>query len=194
MSLRTVVLTCTRSCVSSNRLLHTTSRVYKVSEEGFKIDGAGGSSSSRSAAEQRRVLEELRRGLAAATTEDRAATAESILRGAAPSGAAPNSMGLGLGSSIYSAPPKKPRGIIQKATGEGKAWSELKPGQKVARGTQKTYQFSLVVGGAVLVSLIVVALGSELYAPNSPTVIFKDACRRVEDCQEVRRESSQNDY
>lgn len=186
MSLRTVVLTCSRTCTHSSRLLHTTSRVYKVSEEGFKLAEGGGSSSSCSAAEQRRVLEELRRGLTASSPEDRAATAESILQGAAPSGSVPNSMGLGLGSSIYSTPSKKPRGIIQKATGEGKSWSELKPGQKVARGTQKTYQFSMVVGGAFLVTLIVVALGSELYAPNSPTVIFKDACRRVEDCPEVR--------
>lgn len=190
MSLRTAVAQiCTRSASSPSpyqrHLLHTTARVLKISEDGFKLNdqsSSSGGESSRSAAEQRRLLDELRRGLVAEVNKQQA---ESILKGTAPAGGVPNSMGLGLGSSIYSAPSKRPRGLIQKATGEGKSWSELKAGQKVARGTQKTYQFSLVVGGAVLVTLIVVALGSELYAPNSPTVIFKDACRRIEDSEEV---------
>lgn len=183
MSLRTTILTLSR-IHNTSRLLHTSCRVYAISEEGLKINESS-SGHSRSAAEQRRVLEALRESVSSPSPS---AKPESILKGsAAAGGAAPQSMGLGLGSSIYASPSKKPRGLIQKATGEGKKWSELKAGQKVARGTQKTYQFSMVLGGAVLVGLIVVALGSELYAPNSPTVIFKDACKRVEDCKEVRK-------
>ncbi|CAO1622263.1 unnamed protein product [Sympodiomycopsis kandeliae] len=175
------------------RSLHTSHTIYKISETGFKLGNNHGSSSSSSgegnsslsAAEQRRLLDDLRKLSQNAQSVTSAETAESILKGNPTSGGMPNSMGLGLGSNIYSSPSSKPRGLVAKATGQGKSWSELKPGQKLARGTQKSYQFSMVVGGFVLVTLIVVALGSELYAPNSPTVIFKDACRRVEDCQEV---------
>ncbi|CAO1623060.1 unnamed protein product [Parajaminaea phylloscopi] len=81
-------------------------------------------------------------------------------------------------------PPRR-RGTLAKAIGDGSSWSQLHPAQKVFRTGYKTGQIGLVVGGAALTGAVLWALLSEMFAPNSPSVIYKDACKRVENCPEI---------
>lgn len=90
-----------------------------------------------------------------------------------------------LGSLEYGGRQQRPRGLIAKATGEGRSWSELGAAQRVARAGWKTSQVTVIIAGGTLTLLVVWTLMSEMFAPNSPTVIYKDACSRVEKCDEV---------
>lgn len=90
-------------------------------------------------------------------------------------------------SSTPTTPPRPPRrrGTIYKLTGDGLSWSQLHPVQKVFRTGEKTGQFTVVVLGTALTAAVLWTLLSDMFAPNSPSVIFKDACGRVERCGEV---------
>ncbi|PWN19791.1 hypothetical protein BCV69DRAFT_250334 [Microstroma glucosiphilum] len=147
-------------------------------------------SSSRSAAEQRQLLDELRQAASSSSSSAAAArfpsqpnaTAERLLDSQGQR--APMPPGLG-GSLLGDYPLPRRRGLVAKATGEGQSWQELKTGQKVARTAFKGSQVGLVLFGSAFTLVISYALLSELFAPNSPTVIYKDACRRVEDNKEI---------
>lgn len=82
-------------------------------------------------------------------------------------------------------PSPRRRGTLAKAIGDGTSWSQLHPAQKVFRTGYKTGQIGLVLGGGLLTGAVLWALLSEMFAPNSPSVIYKDACKRVERCPEV---------
>ncbi|PWZ00635.1 hypothetical protein BCV70DRAFT_199903 [Testicularia cyperi] len=143
---------------------------------------------SRAAFAQRQILDELRAvssgngsgsSLADGKTRPKFnATAEAALEassggrgGGIPLGMAGLSAG-GMGSSGPS--------VIDKMTGQGKKWKELKGGQKVARVTVQSSRSMLIFGGAALTFVLVYALTTELFAKNSPTVVFSDACKRVQ--------------
>lgn len=90
--------------------------------------------------------------------------------------------------SLSRCKPPRHRGILAKAIGDGFSWSQLNPAQKVFRTGYKTGQVGLVIGGALLTGTVLWALLSEMFAPNSPSVIYKDACKRIEQCPEVSRD------
>lgn len=186
--------------VQQQRSLHTSRPLYKMKE--FKLDpslsssssssSSSAASSSRSAAEQRHLLDELRQAASSSSSSSAAArfpsqpnaTAERLLDSQGQR--APMPPGLG-GSLLGDYPLPRRRGLVAKATGEGQSWQELRSGQKVARTAFKGSQVGLVLFGSAFTLVISYALLSELFAPNSPTVIYKDACRRVEDNKEVSR-------
>ncbi|KAF8489577.1 TIM21-domain-containing protein [Gautieria morchelliformis] len=70
-------------------------------------------------------------------------------------------------------------GIVQPSTQKVKKWSELSTGGKVLRTTARTTNFSVILIGAGLSAVLVYALASELFAKNSPTVLYGDACERI---------------
>lgn len=70
-------------------------------------------------------------------------------------------------------------------TGEGKKWSDISAGQKVARATVNTSRFFFISAGAALTFVIAYALSSELFATNSPTVIYGEACKLIEKSDKV---------
>lgn len=82
---------------------------------------------------------------------------------------------------------------VDKWTGEGKQWKELRGGQKgtlcvltpVARVTVNSSRFVVIVFGAALTGVITYALASELFARNSPTVIYEQACKIIENSPKV---------
>ncbi|KAG2368756.1 TIM21-domain-containing protein [Suillus spraguei] len=61
-----------------------------------------------------------------------------------------------------------------------KQWSELSTGGKVIRTTQRTSNLAVILLGAGLSAVLVYALTSELFSRNSPTVLFNDACDRID--------------
>lgn len=75
--------------------------------------------------------------------------------------------------------------LIDRATGQGKPWSQLKTGQKVARATVQSSRTLLILGGGALTFVLIYALTSELFAKNSPTVIYANACKRVQKSPEI---------
>ncbi|KAG1904819.1 TIM21-domain-containing protein [Suillus fuscotomentosus] len=60
-----------------------------------------------------------------------------------------------------------------------KQWSELSTGGKVIRTTQRTSNLAVILLGAGLSAVLIYALTSELFSKNSPTVLFNDACDRI---------------
>lgn len=56
----------------------------------------------------------------------------------------------------------------------------------VARVTVGTSRFVLIGMGAALTGVIAYALASELFARNSPTVIYNQACKLIEQSPKVR--------
>ena len=89
--------------------------------------------------------------------------------------------GLSAGGGGFSSQPT----LMDRATGQGKPWSQLKTGQKVARATVQSSRTVLILGGGALTFVLVYALTSELFAKNSPTVIYADACKRVQKSTEI---------
>ncbi|EIW86447.1 hypothetical protein CONPUDRAFT_133877, partial [Coniophora puteana RWD-64-598 SS2] len=61
-----------------------------------------------------------------------------------------------------------------------KKWSELSTGGKVVRTGQRTSNLIVILLGAGLSAVLVYALTSELFSKNSPTVVYGDACKRIE--------------
>ncbi|KAH8100454.1 TIM21-domain-containing protein [Cristinia sonorae] len=57
-----------------------------------------------------------------------------------------------------------------------KKWSELSTSGKVLRSTARTSNAIVIVFGAGLFAVLVYALTSEMFSPNSPTVLYGKAC------------------
>ncbi|PKI83886.1 hypothetical protein MVES_001986 [Malassezia vespertilionis] len=66
---------------------------------------------------------------------------------------------------------------VDKLTGVGKPWKNLDGAEKVARATVGTSRFFLIGFGALLTLAIGYTVTSELFARNSPTVIYEEACK-----------------
>lgn len=143
---------------------------------------------SKAAFTQRQILDELRASSSSSSLSALSqaqprprfnATAEAALDAASGSrgGGIPLGMaGLSVGGGGFDSKPT----LIDRATGQGKPWSKLKTGQKVARATVQSSRTMLIFGGGALTFVLVYALMSELFAKNSPTVIYADACKRVQ--------------
>ncbi|EXJ82424.1 hypothetical protein A1O3_06237 [Capronia epimyces CBS 606.96] len=65
-------------------------------------------------------------------------------------------------------------------------WSELSTGEKAARGTQQTFNFLLVSLGLVGTITISYLLYTELFAPDSATIQFNAAVKRIKSSPECR--------
>ncbi|EST07595.1 Mitochondrial import inner membrane translocase subunit Tim21 [Kalmanozyma brasiliensis GHG001] len=170
-------------------------RRYHVSTVWNDDKGKSSSSSlkgSKAAFNQRQILDELRASTSSSTSSSLSeaqprprfnATAEAALDAASGSrgGGIPLGVaGLSAGGGLSSQPT-----LIDRATGQGKPWSQLKTGQKVARATVQSSRATLIFGGGALTFVLIYALTSELFAKNSPTVIYADACKRVQKSAEI---------
>ncbi|KAN0063222.1 hypothetical protein ACQY0O_004386 [Thecaphora frezii] len=142
---------------------------------------------SRAAFQQRQILDELRGHTSSSGPSNSPlshsneqprfnATAEAALDAA--SGGQGGSVSLGVpGLSMGGG---SGGGVIDRWTGAGKKWKDLKGGEKVARATVQSSRTVFIAGGAALTFVLVYALSTELFAKNSPTVVFGDACKRVQ--------------
>ncbi|KIX05111.1 uncharacterized protein Z518_05983 [Rhinocladiella mackenziei CBS 650.93] len=65
-------------------------------------------------------------------------------------------------------------------------WSELSMGEKAARGTQQTFNFLLVSLGLVGTVTVSYLLYTELFAPDSSTIQFNAAVKRIKSSPECR--------
>lgn len=54
------------------------------------------------------------------------------------------------------------------------------------RTTARTTNLGVILLGAGLSALLIYSLTSELFSNNSPTVIYGDACERIEQSERVR--------
>lgn len=70
-------------------------------------------------------------------------------------------------------------------TTQPKKWSELSTGGKFVRGTARTSNLTVILFGGALSCVLAYALATELFARNSPTVLYADACTRIESSTEV---------
>ncbi|KAF9519813.1 hypothetical protein BS47DRAFT_1481719 [Hydnum rufescens UP504] len=93
----------------------------------------------------------------------------------------PNNLG-GTGSSGDSVGPF-PLGVQPLNLGRTREkvtpWNELTPSGKVLRTTARATNFTVILLGAGLSTVLVYALATELFAKNSPTVLYGDACDRI---------------
>ncbi|PPQ69627.1 hypothetical protein CVT25_013710 [Psilocybe cyanescens] len=74
-------------------------------------------------------------------------------------------------------------GLSQQALRKGervRKWSELSTGGKVMRTTARTSNIGVILLGAGLSALLVYSLTTELFSKNSPTVLYGDACEKIE--------------
>ncbi|TKY86784.1 hypothetical protein EX895_004424 [Sporisorium graminicola] len=164
------------------------------SSDGGKSSSAGDLKGSRAAFAQRQMLDELRASASSSSSSSSSlsearprprfnATAEAALDAASGSrgGGIPLGMaGLTAGGGFSSQPT-----LVDRAIGQGKPWSQLKTGQKVARATVQSSRTMLIFGGGALTFVLIYALTSELFAKNSPTAIYSDACKRVQNSVEI---------
>ncbi|KAG9015190.1 hypothetical protein FRB94_004309 [Tulasnella sp. JGI-2019a] len=60
-----------------------------------------------------------------------------------------------------------------------KPWAELSTSGKVARGTARTSNFTVILLGGALTCVLAYALATELFAKNSPTRLYDDACQKI---------------
>ncbi|KAF8527914.1 TIM21-domain-containing protein [Hysterangium stoloniferum] len=67
-------------------------------------------------------------------------------------------------------------GLSRPATEKVKKWSEL---SKVLRTTARTSNLFVILLGGSLAGVLVYTLATELFAKNSPTVLYNDACERI---------------
>ncbi|KAG8900127.1 hypothetical protein FRB99_006223 [Tulasnella sp. 403] len=68
-----------------------------------------------------------------------------------------------------------------------KPWSELSTTGKVARGTARTTNLTVIVIGGVFTCVLAYALATELFAKNSPTRLYDDACQKIAASPDVAR-------
>lgn len=54
------------------------------------------------------------------------------------------------------------------------------------RSTARTTNLTVIVIGAGLTAMLAYALASELFARNSPTVLYGEACSKIKESDEVR--------
>lgn len=180
--------------VQSRSAAPCSSRSFYASASRSNQKGKANSShlkGSKAAFNQRQILDELRASstssspssLSAAQAQPRFnATAQAALDAASSSRSGGVPLGMAaLGGGGFSSEPT----LIDRATGQGKPWSQLKTGQKVARATVQTSRTVLILGGGALTFVLIYALSSELFAKNSPTVIYADACKRVQNSREI---------
>ncbi|KZS96131.1 hypothetical protein SISNIDRAFT_483526 [Sistotremastrum niveocremeum HHB9708] len=79
-------------------------------------------------------------------------------------------------------------GISQDSRQENvKKWRDLSPGGKVLRTTARTTNLGVILLGAGLSAVLVYALATELFAKNSPTVLYGQACERIKASAEVQK-------
>lgn len=113
----------------------------------------------------------------------------------APSSAGPSSVGpfpLGV----------QPLGLRSARKPAVKPWDQLTPGGKgtntpslhrhrltpfiaVLRTTARASNLTVILIGATLSVVLTYALATELFAKNSPTVLYGDACDRIKDSEEA---------
>ncbi|KAH8120602.1 TIM21-domain-containing protein [Phellopilus nigrolimitatus] len=76
---------------------------------------------------------------------------------------------------------RQPLGAAQNV----KKWSELSTKGKVMRTTARTTNLTVIVLGAGITAMLAYALASELFAKNSPTVLYGDACKLIEESDKI---------
>ncbi|CDS01162.1 uncharacterized protein SPSC_02879 [Sporisorium scitamineum] len=203
-SLRVLGSTASLAIVISARAVHTRHassnglRYYHASttrsSDKAKSSSADHLKGPKAAFAQRQMLDELRASASSSSSSSSLSeaqprprfnvTAEAALDAASGSrgGGIPLGMaGLTAGGGGFSSQPT----LVDRAIGQGKPWSQLKTGQKVARATVQSSRTMLIFGGGALTFVLIYALTSELFAKNSPTVIYSDACKRVQNSAEI---------
>ena len=76
--------------------------------------------------------------------------------------------------------PTPPRKQITVVNDDGRVqWKNLTTGEKAARTTQQTFNFGIVLAGAVGTGFVIYFLYQEVFAPDSKTRIFNQAVDRV---------------
>ncbi|CAE6433530.1 unnamed protein product [Rhizoctonia solani] len=68
-----------------------------------------------------------------------------------------------------------------------KPWKELSTGGKAMRVTARASNLTVILLGAGLSAVLVYALATELFAKNSPTVIYGESCDRIRSSHELAR-------
>ncbi|KAG8698166.1 hypothetical protein FRC08_006092 [Ceratobasidium sp. 394] len=68
-----------------------------------------------------------------------------------------------------------------------KQWSELSASGKAARAAARTSNLTVILLGAGLSAVLVYALATELFAKNSPTVIYGESCDRIRSSPDLAR-------
>jgi len=66
-----------------------------------------------------------------------------------------------------------------------KKWSELSTGGKVTRAAARSTNLTVILLGAGFSAMLIYALTSELFSPNSPTVLYGNACDRIKASKKV---------
>lgn len=66
-----------------------------------------------------------------------------------------------------------------------KKWSELSRGGKVTRAAARSSNFTVILIGASFSAMLFYALTSELFSKNSPTVLYGNACDRIDKSPKV---------
>ncbi|PWN46083.1 hypothetical protein IE81DRAFT_344148 [Ceraceosorus guamensis] len=115
----------------------------------------------------------------AASDHSAAASATSALPGGGLGlGAMRNPLGMGTSAET---------GTWDRLAGGEKEWSELKGREKVFRASLNTSRLTIVLIGGTLTLAVFWSVSTELFASNSPTVIFEDACKRINRSDEIRQ-------
>ncbi|KAF8610493.1 hypothetical protein BDV93DRAFT_430688 [Ceratobasidium sp. AG-I] len=70
---------------------------------------------------------------------------------------------------------------------KAKQWSELSAGGKAVRATARASNLTVILIGAGLSAVLVYALATELFAKNSPTVIYGESCDRIRSSPDLAR-------
>ncbi|KZZ89289.1 Mitochondrial inner membrane translocase complex, subunit Tim21 [Ascosphaera apis ARSEF 7405] len=60
-------------------------------------------------------------------------------------------------------------------------WRELSGREKTARATQQTFNFTIIVAGALLTGTVFTLLYKEVFAPDSKTVYFNKVVNRIKE-------------
>ncbi|GES57935.1 import inner membrane translocase subunit tim21 [Aspergillus terreus] len=86
---------------------------------------------------------------------------------------------LGGNSSTRSTPRRRRVGVL---SDDGRyEWGELSGREKVARATQQSLNFVVIIAGAVLTGGVFYLLYSEVFSPNSRTWQYEKAVERIKD-------------
>ncbi|BDD58117.1 mitochondrial import inner membrane translocase subunit tim21 [Monascus purpureus] len=86
---------------------------------------------------------------------------------------------LGRGSSAKAGATRKSINIL---SDDGRVrWEDLSGGEKVARATQQSINFAVVLAGAILTGGVFYLLYLEVFSPNSKTWQFEKAVERIKD-------------
>ena len=67
-----------------------------------------------------------------------------------------------------------------------KPWKQLSTKGKVARTTARTTNLTVILFGGAFTCVLAYALATELFAKNSPTKLYEDACQKITASPEVR--------